>query len=114
MSKVYGRTPTDKIDVSYTLLACDPKAMDGKATCKQILFTFTNGKKTIDAILLLYILTMYKEEYLCLLDIILWGNQTTTLEPSIYYSPGLRFVHGKDSPVWTRGAQKTVGVMIKY
>lgn len=23
MSKVYGRTPTDKIDVSYTLLACD-------------------------------------------------------------------------------------------
>ena len=35
MSKVYGRTPTDKIDVSYTLLACDPKAMDGKATCKQ-------------------------------------------------------------------------------
>lgn len=55
MSKVYGRTPTDKIDVSYTLLACDPKAMDGKATCKQILFTFTNGKKTIDAILLLYI-----------------------------------------------------------
>ena len=25
MSKVYGRTPTDKIDVSYTLLACDPK-----------------------------------------------------------------------------------------
>ena len=101
MSKVYGRTPTDKIDVSYTLLA-----MDGKATCKQILFTFTNGKKTIDAILLLYIPNHVQGRVPVFVGYNFMGNQTTTLEPSIYYSPGLRFVHGKDSPVWTRGAQK--------
>ena len=106
MSKVYGRTPTDKIDVSYTLLACDTKAMDGKATCKQILFTFTNGKKTIDAILLLYIPNHVQGRVPVFVGYNFMGNQTTTLEPSIYYSPGLRFVHGKDSPVWTRGAQK--------
>ena len=106
MSKVYGRTPTDKIDVSYTLLAFDPKAMDGKATCKQILFTFTNGKKTIDAILLLYIPNHVQGRVPVFVGYNFMGNQTTTLEPSIYYSPGLRFVHGKDSPVWTRGAQK--------
>ena len=106
MSKVYGRTPTDKIDVSYTLLACDPKAMDGKATCKQILLTFTNGKKTIDAILLLYIPNHVQGRVPVFVGYNFMGNQTTTLEPSIYYSPGLRFVHGKDSPVWTRGAQK--------
>lgn len=106
MSKVYGRTPTDKIDVSYTLLACDSKAMDGKATCKQILFTFTNGKKTIDAILLLYIPNHVQGRVPVFVGYNFMGNQTTTLEPSIYYSPGLRFVHGKDSPVWTRGAQK--------
>ena len=101
MSKVYGRTPTDKIDVSYTLLACDRKA-----TCKQILFTFTNGKKTIDAILLLYIPNHVQGRVPVFVGYNFMGNQTTTLEPSIYYSPGLRFVHGKDSPVWTRGAQK--------
>ena len=92
MSKVYGRTRTDK--------------MDGKATCKQILFTFTNGKKTIDAILLLYIPNHVQGRVPVFVGYNFMGNQTTTLEPSIYYSPGLRFVHGKDSPVWTRGAQK--------
>ena len=85
-----------------------------KATCKQILFTFTNGKKTIDAILLLYIPNHVQGRVPVFVGYNFMGNQTTTLEPSIYYSPGLRFVHGKDSPVWTRGAQKTVGVMIKY
>lgn len=106
MSKVYGRTPTDKIDVSYTLLTCDPKAMDGEATCKQVLFSFTNGKKTIEAILLLYIPNHVQGKVPVFVGYNFMGNQTTTLEPSIYYSPGLRFVHGKDSPVWKRGAQK--------
>ena len=54
-SQVYGRTPSDRIAVSYTLLSENPQAMEGKATCKQVLFTFTDGKKSIDAILLLYL-----------------------------------------------------------
>ena len=51
----YGRTPTEKLKVSYDLLSEDPNALNGKATRKQVLFTFTNGRKKIEAILLLYI-----------------------------------------------------------
>ena len=64
------------------------------------------GRKTIDAILLLYIPNHVQGRVPVFVGYNFMGNQTTTLEPSIYYSPGLRFVHGKDSPVWTRGAQK--------
>ncbi len=60
MTHVYGRTPSEKITVSYTLLSCNPKALDGKATCKQVLFSFTNGEKEIEAILLLYIPNLVK------------------------------------------------------
>lgn len=106
MTRVYGRTPSEKITVSYTLLSCNPKAFDGKATCKQVLFSFTNGEKEIEAILLLYIPNLVKGKVPVFVGYNFMGNASTTLDPTIYHSPGLRFVYGKDSPVWTRGAQK--------
>ena len=105
-SQVYGRTPSDRIAVSYTLLSENPQAMEGKATCKQVLFTFTDGKKSIDAILLLYLPNHVKGKVPVFVGYNFMGNGSTTLDPTVYPSPGLRFVHGKDSPVWTRGSQK--------
>jgi hypothetical protein len=52
-SQEYGRTPEEKIDVTYETLSENPTFLDGKATARQVKFTFTNGRKSIDAVLLL-------------------------------------------------------------
>lgn len=44
-SHVYGRTPAESIDVYHELLTENPEALGGKATCKQVRFTFSNEKK---------------------------------------------------------------------
>jgi len=44
-SHVYGRTPTESIDVSHEILIENPEALGGKATCRQVKFTFSNGNK---------------------------------------------------------------------
>lgn len=107
-SHVYGKTPSDKIAVSYTLLSENPHAISGKATCKQVLFTFTNGEKSIDAILLLFIPNRTKGKVPVFVGYNFNGNASTTTDATIYNSPGLRLVHGNnlDNPVWTRGSQK--------
>ena len=45
MSKVYGRTPTDKIEVSYTLLACDPKVWMVKQLVNKYCSLLQMGRK---------------------------------------------------------------------
>jgi hypothetical protein len=52
-SQEYGRTPEEKIDVTYETLSENPTFLDGKATARQVKFTFTNGRKSTDAVLLL-------------------------------------------------------------
>ena len=52
-SQMYGRTPTDKIKVTYVTLSEDPNFLNGKATAKQVKFIFTNGLKKHEAVLLL-------------------------------------------------------------
>ncbi|MDR1161828.1 MAG: acetylxylan esterase [Tannerellaceae bacterium] len=52
-SQEYGRTPEERIDVTYETLSEDPTFLNGKATAWQVKFTFTNGRKSIDAVLLL-------------------------------------------------------------
>src|SRR5690554_6749731 len=54
-SRVYGRTPTDEIGVTYELISENNNAMGGKATSRQVRFIFSNGKETREAILLLYL-----------------------------------------------------------
>ncbi len=56
-SEVYGRTPTDRIKVTYETITKNPNALRGKATAWQVRFTFSSGSEdeTREAILLLYI-----------------------------------------------------------
>lgn len=106
MSKVYGRTPKDKISVSYSLLHSKPDAINGKATCKQILFTFTGANKKVEAILLLYIPNNVQGKVPVFLSYNFWGNQATTTDSVIINSPGLRYVFAKDNPGWQHGSRK--------
>lgn len=100
--EVYGRTQLDKIDVSYELLTENPKALNGKATSKQVKFIFSNGKKSIEAILLMYIPNEYKGKVPVFVGYNFKGNHTTTLDTTILYSPVFDLI--KD-PVLERGSQ---------
>src|SRR5690606_30542749 len=54
-SQMYGRTPTDPIAVRYEVLTENPRALGGKATSRQVKVLFSNGTKTLEALLLLFL-----------------------------------------------------------
>ena len=101
-TQVYGRTRSDKIDVTYELLTENSKALNGKATSKQVKFIFSNGKKKIEAILLIYIPNEPRGKVPVFVGYNFKGNHTTTLDSTILYSPIFNLI--KD-PVLERGAQ---------
>jgi len=84
-SQMYGRTPKDKIKVTYETLSENPNFMDGKATCKQVKFIFTNGKKNIEALLLLILPNWPKDKLPVFVAYNYNGNHTTTSDPTILF-----------------------------
>lgn len=101
----YGRTPDSKINVSYEILAENPKALDGKATTKQVKFKFTNGVKTIEALLLMYIPNHVQGKVPVIVGYNFRGNHSTTSDTTILYSPSFHVSGDKDSPMRKRGNQ---------
>ena len=84
-AQMYGRTPTNKIKVNYVTLSENPNFMNGKATCKQVKFIFTNGKKNVEALLLLILPNWTKEKAPVFVAYNFNGNHSTTSDPSIEY-----------------------------
>lgn len=105
-SHVYGRTPEDKIKVKYETLTENPNDMDGKATSKQVKFTFSNGRKSIEAILLMYIPNHVKGKVPVFVGYNFKGNHSTTMDTTIIYSPVFPLVKAPNHPDWKRGVQK--------
>lgn len=105
VSQMYGRTPQDKIAVSYETLSENPNALNGKATSKQVMFRFTNGKKTVEALLLMYIPNHVKDKAPVFVAYNFNGNHSTTPDSTIYYSPVFSLIKAPDHPHWKRGNQ---------
>ena len=107
-NQFYGKTPTEKIPVSYKVLYENPNTIKGKATCKQVQFTFSNGKKEISAILLMYIPNRVKGKVPVIVSYNFQGNPSTTEDNYVLYSPGMKVMYSEDSPnMTTRGLQKS-------
>lgn len=87
LSQVYGRTPKDKIKVTYETLSEKKYALQGKATCKQVKFRFSNGTKMVEAILLMYIPNHLKGKIPVFVAYNFKGNASTTPDEEVYYSP---------------------------
>ena len=104
-SQEYGRTPTDKIKVSYRTLSNNKRALNGKATCKQVRFSFTNGKNIVEAILLMYIPNNRKGKLPVFVGYNFKGNTSTTMDSTIFYSPSFYFFKSPDPLIWKRGNQ---------
>ena len=103
VSQMYGRTPKEKIKVRYEKLTENPNDMGGKATSKQIKFVFSNGKKEIEAILLMYIPNKPEKKVPVIVGYNFNGNHSTIADPAILYSPFFRMIQDENSPLLKRG-----------
>ena len=106
-SQIYGRTPAENIDVTYEVLTEDTEALGGKATGKQVRFTFSNGTKKTEAILLLYIPNKPKSKVPVFIGYNFKGNHSTITDSTIFYSPALHLLKEPDHPDWKRGNQSS-------
>jgi hypothetical protein len=104
-SQVYGHTPKDKIKVTYKTLLENPNFMEGKATSKQVKFTFINGTKNIEALLLLVLPNWPKGKVPVFVSYNYKGNHSTCPDSSIEYSPAFPLVKVPNHPDWRRGCQ---------
>lgn len=107
----FGVTPKESIDVSYETLSENPKALGGKATCRQVRLWFSNEYKRIPAVLLIYIPNGAKGKVPVIFGYNFNGNQSTTTDTTVFYSPSYRFATGKPAypdikdKLWPRGSQ---------
>ena len=104
-SQEYGQTPRDKIAVTYETVKENKMAMGGKATSKQVKFSFTNGKNSVEALLLMYIPNKRDGKVPVFIGYNYKGNHSTTLDTTVCYSPSSYFVMSPEDPDWKRGNQ---------
>jgi len=111
-AQMYGRTPKDKIKVSYETLSENPNFMNGKATAKQVKFVFTNGAKKVEALLLLVLPNHTKEKVPVFISYNFQANHSTCSDPSIEFPPSfaLHKTHQHlriNDAAWERGEQSS-------
>lgn len=107
-NQVYGITPSSEgISTTWTVLSEDTDALDGKATFRQVLFTFSNGEKSIEAILLLILPNAAEGKVPVIVSYNFNGNHSICDDPRIYYPPQFRMVKSPEDPAWERGNQSS-------
>ena len=111
-TQMYGRTPADKIKVTYETLSENPNFLNGKSTAKQVKFVFTNGAKKIEALLLLVLPNHTKGKTPVFVSYNYKGNHSTSVDTFIEYPPSfsLHKTHNHlrlEDADWERGCQSS-------
>lgn len=104
-SQMYGRTPADRIAASYEVLTENPQALGGKATSRQVKLLFSNGTKTREALLLLYLPNNGAKKVPIFVAYNFKGNHSTTPDTTILYSKNFMLVREQGHPDWERACQ---------
>ena len=86
-SQMYGRTPKEKLKVTYETLSENSGFLNGKATAKQVKFIFTNGQKKHEAVLLLVLPNRPKGKVPVFAGYNFMGNHSTIADTIILFSP---------------------------
>ena len=105
-SQLYGRTPKEKIKVTYETLSENSNFLNGKATAKQVKFIFTNGSKKNEAVLLLVLPNWPKGKVSVFVGYNYKGNHSTTSDPSILLPAVLSLPEIPDYWRWFEGDQE--------
>ena len=79
---VYGYLPDAKVDASYKILEQSDKALDGKATRKQIEITWTGNGTSRKALLLMYLPNVKKKSPV-FVNFNFLGNATLSADPNV-------------------------------
>ncbi|MFO0916054.1 MAG: acetylxylan esterase [Pirellulales bacterium] len=82
-TQVYGRTPTEKLPVTYRVLSEKTDALGGAATRREVEFKFQRGDKTLTAVCLLYLPNRATGPVPVVVGLNFYGNHTTTHEPDV-------------------------------
>lgn len=80
--QMFGKMPTDKVDVTYNKLDDNHSAIDGSATRKQIEMTFTHNGVEHKALLLMYLPNQIKVPVAVFFGCNFKGNQSISDDPA--------------------------------
>ena len=103
--KMFGRTPADRIAVKWDVISENGEALGGKATFRQVRFTFGEGENTLEAILLLILPNEAKGKVPVIISYNFNGNHSTCMESDILYPTKFDLIAAEDSPLRERGNQ---------
>ena len=103
-SQEYGYTPTQRIRVHHEVVCENPVALEGKATSRQVRFTFRHNNREVEAMLLLFIPNDRKGKVPVIVSYNFNGNPSTTTETDVLPSPGMAFI-GAKAEVTAAGTQ---------
>ena len=102
----YGFFPAGRYTVTCRMLKEDAQAFGGLATCQQIMFTFSGNGQSRRALLLAYVPNKRKGKVPVIIGYNFMGNQSTTPDTSLIYSPAMDLMVPAGSPDRERGVQK--------
>lgn len=103
--RMYGVTPSQKIDVSYRTVAETINDLDGKAFSRQVLFTFKNGNLKRDMLMLLYYPNNVKGKAPVFLTYN-YGNESITKNINVIPSPSTRVNAGSGDEIRRGGMDR--------
>lgn len=85
-SQMFGKTPGSPFTTSYEVVSVDANALDGKATCKQLRISFSNGNTVRSMLMLIYLPNHIKGKVPLFFAYNFDGNQTVSTDPGILFS----------------------------
>lgn len=104
---VYGVTPECELKVKYKVVAKDKRALGGKATALQVMFTFLRGGERQQALALVYYPNARsKQGAPVFIGYNFKGNHSLTDEEWVLYSPYFDALADRNSKLLQRGVQK--------
>jgi hypothetical protein len=98
--QMFGKMPTDKVDVAYKKLDDNHSAIGGSATRKQIEMTFTHNGVTHKALLLMYLPNQIKVPVAVFFGCNFKGNQSISDDPDIIASTNSDAARGAAKSRW--------------
>lgn len=105
MEYEYGYTPARKIPVKYQVLSECSDFLGGKATMRQVKFSFTNNGKKIESVLLLLLPNHRKGKCPVFVVYNFLGNHSLCNDTRIEFPVSFSFLKEKDDPLWNRGGR---------
>ena len=103
--EIYGETPKARLKARYKVIAENRKALNGKATALQVMFTFARKGKKQQALALIYYPNNRQGRVPVFIGYNFKGNHCTTNDEWVIYSPYFNRIEDRNHKLLQRGTQ---------